>query len=390
MYRWTKGRRSLGGMALLALGMAIALLLRWPTVAIAQTATAELRGVWLTNIDSEVLFSRDSLEQAIQRLHRLNFNTLYPTVWNGGYTLYPSAVAEQAIGTAVDPYPGLQGRDMLAEAVEFGHRKGMAVIPWFEFGLMAPAESALVERHPDWVTNRRDGSQIVLEGVLPRVWLNPIHPEVQQFLVDLISDAVDRYDIDGIQLDDHFGMPFELGYDPYTIQVYQQEHDGQLPPDDPTEPDWMRWRANKITGLMVKLFFAVKDKNPDCLISLSPNPRQFSYEQYLQDWLIWERLGYVEELIVQIYRTSIERFIYELSQPDLQLAKDHIPVGVGILTGLRARPVAIETIAEQVNTARDRQFAGVSFFFYETLGDRDDDFKALFSEPAPRPDIADY
>lgn len=58
----------------------------------------ELRGVWLTNIDSDVLFQRDRLSTALQRLHELNFNTVYPTVWNWGYTLYPSRVAKREIG----------------------------------------------------------------------------------------------------------------------------------------------------------------------------------------------------------------------------------------------------------------------------------------------------
>ncbi len=97
---------------------------------------AEIRGVWLTNIDSDVLFERQKLSDAIDTLSRLNFNTLYPTVWNWGHTLYPSEVAKNAIGHSLDPTEGLQGRDILAETVERGHSKGMAVIPWFEFGFM--------------------------------------------------------------------------------------------------------------------------------------------------------------------------------------------------------------------------------------------------------------
>ena len=387
-----KLQRRFWWMVFLGIGMAIALLLHRPFPTLAQSAqpvptvpVTELRGVWLTNIDSEVLFSGRNLSRAIDRLSELNFNTLYPTVWNGGYTLYPSSVAERVVGRSLDPYPGLQGRDMLAEALEKGHRNGLAVIPWFEFGLMAPADSDIAHRHPDWITNRQDGSRIVMEGIHPRIWLNPTHPEVQQFLVDLVSEVVARYNVDGLQFDDHLGMPVELGYDPYTVQLYQQDHQGRRPPDDPFDPEWMRWRANKITGLMVKLFFAVKNRNPDCLISLSPNPKEFAYEAYLQDWFAWERQGYIDELIVQVYRSDLDRFIEVLDGQEMQLARSHIPVGIGILTGLRNRPVEIERIQEQVRTVRDRRFAGVSFFFYETLGDRDNDFRALFPRRSDRP-----
>jgi uncharacterized lipoprotein YddW (UPF0748 family) len=60
----------------------------------------EIRGVWLTSIDSEVLFKRETLKDALDRLADLKFNTIYPTVWNWGYTLYPSKVAEKVTGRA--------------------------------------------------------------------------------------------------------------------------------------------------------------------------------------------------------------------------------------------------------------------------------------------------
>ncbi|HEY9812725.1 MAG TPA: family 10 glycosylhydrolase, partial [Candidatus Sericytochromatia bacterium] len=93
--------------------LAIAVII--PTSSYSQTNlknTPELRGVWLTNVDSDVLFSRNKLTAAVQNLQQLNFNTVYPTVWNEGYTLYPSTVAERTFGRSLHPEPGLQGRDM--------------------------------------------------------------------------------------------------------------------------------------------------------------------------------------------------------------------------------------------------------------------------------------
>lgn len=379
---------------LLGVGLAIALIVRFPNAAIAESvpalaAPAEIRGVWLTNVDSDVLFSRDNLRLAIRRLVRLNFNTIYPTVWNGGYTLYPSAVAKQVTGQAIDPVFG--ERDMLSEAITIGHNRGLTVIPWLEFGLLAPAASDLVQRHPDWVTSRRDGNQIFnVHGHDTSVWLSPIHPQVQKFLVDLITEIVTQYDLDGIQLDDHFGMPVEVGYDPYTVQVYQQEHQGKAPPTNPQDPEWMRWRANKLSDLMVQIYSAVKTHKPDCLISLAPNPKDFAYQRTLQDWFSWQRLGFLDELIVQVYRSDPKQFIAELNRPELQAVRQRLPVGIGVLTGLSIRSVEMENILDQVRIVRDRHYAGVAFFFYGTLGDRDASFQALFPSPATRPDLSTY
>jgi uncharacterized lipoprotein YddW (UPF0748 family) len=357
--------------------------------------TSEIRGVWLTNIDSDVLFSPSRLRRAIERLHQLNLNTLYPTVWNWGYTLYPSAVARGTIGRSLDPEPGLRGRDMLKEIIDQGHQKGMTVIPWFEFGFMAPADSELAKRYPNWILQRSDGTQIWKEGRHDRVWLNPFNPEVQQFIEDLIIEIVTKYDVDGIQFDDHFGFPSELGYDPFTVALYQQEHGGQSPPVDFKDPEWIRWRADKITAYMQRVYRGIKARKPNVLVSISPNPQKFSYEAYLADWETWDRQGLMDELILQVYRDDINRFIGELEQPEVQTAKQRIPVGIGIMTGVKPRFVQIPQIQAQVQTVRDRNFAGVSFFFYESLwtltqersAERQGAIANLFPAPVKRPDM---
>ena len=363
-----------------------------------QDNSTELRGVWLTNIDSDVLFEDRKTSDAIALLAEANFNTLYPTVWNWGYTLYPSKVSESVTGLDLDPAEGLQDRDVLAEIVESGHERGMSVIPWFEFGFMAPADSELAIRHPEWLTSRKDGSTVWLEGnVHERVWLNPLRPDVQEFMTDLLVEIVSNYDIDGIQLDDHFGYPSELGYDDYTVELYKEEHDGQSPPENYKDKEWVRWRADKITDYMETLFHELKHHNPEAIISVSPNPQHFSLNSFLMDWYTWERKGFIEELIVQIYRDSNKSFIRELQQPEILAAKEHIPVGIGVLSGLKGRPILWHKINKQVRIAREHEFAGISFFFYESLWNlatespqrRQAAIKRLFHHQARRPNLSD-
>jgi uncharacterized lipoprotein YddW (UPF0748 family) len=355
----------------------------------------EIRGVWLTNIDSEVLFSRRGVTEALNRLKTLNFNTIYPTVWQGGYTLYPSAVAQRYFGQSLDPTPGLQKRDVLQELVRQGHQKGLTVIPWFEFGFMAPANSDLAQQHPDWLTRRLDGTLIKKEGNDERVWLNPFHPEVQQFILDLIVEIVTNYKIDGIQFDDHFGLPSEFGYDEYTVSLYQAEHQGKLPSEDFYETYWVRWRADKINQFMKRVFETVKAIDQECIISLSPNPLHFALPAYLQDWFTWERKGWIEEIVLQVYRSDLERFTTELERTEVELANDHIPFAVGILSGLKNRPTPMNMIENQVQATRNHELAGVSFFFYESLWnwaeesprERQNKLQILFPTQALRPSV---
>ena len=374
----------------------------------------EIRGVWITNVDSDVLFTRDRLATAIKDLRSLNFNTIYPVVWNWGYTTYPSKVAKRVVGSSFMPKKsagllinrklsnteGLEGRDVLKEMVTQGHKQGLAVIPWFEFGFMAPATtdpagSDLAKLHPDWLTQKQDGGTTWKEGKDPRVWLNPFKPEVKQFIIDLVVEVVGKYDVDGIQFDDHFGLPSEFGYDKFTVDLYKLEHQGKLPPQDYKNEEWINWRADKITALMRDLFAAIKATNPKAIVSISPNPQTFAKSFFLQDWAKWERQGLVEELLIQVYRDKLETFVGELQKPEVQLASKHIPVGIGILTGVKPKPISMKQIQTQIAAVRKQGLAGVSFFFYETLWKltnepaaiRKDGFRQVFAQSVARAKI---
>lgn len=339
-----------------------------------QVAIQESRAVWLTTTDSTVLNSRTNLQQGLQALSALGFNTLYPIVWSRGFTLYPSPIAQEFIGSAVIPNPNFDQRDMLAELIEVAKPFNFRVIPWFEYGLKVPPNAAITTRNSHLITADQQGNLIQSDNA----WLNPTHPEVQQFVIDLIKDVAKRYDIAGVQLDDNFGLPVELGYDSFTKALYRQENQEQLMPANPRDPKRLQWLTDKITFLFRRIFKVVKTEKA-CLISLSPNPLDFSRRNYAVDWRLWEQEGLVEELALQVYRDSLSAFVTEIDQPELIDTRFHIPTAIGVLTGLRTKSVSFNQLREQIQAARQRQFAGVSCFFYETLL-----YEALSPEKVPR------
>jgi uncharacterized lipoprotein YddW (UPF0748 family) len=361
-----------------------------PAIAqIPQLPREEIRGVWMTNNDIDILKERSKVLEAVTQLRRLHFNTIYPVIWNSGYVMYPSAVAKR---TGIQPFVlrGSDGHDILADLINQAHRQGLLVIPWFEFGFMAPPTSELVMEHPNWFTQKRDGSQTSISAAGEVMWLNPFHPEVQQFITSLVLENISQYDVDGIQFDDHMSLPYEFGYDPYTVALYTKETKNN-PPANPQDQAWMRWRADKITAFMVQLNQAVKAQKPRLVFSVSPNYYDFAYKFQLQDWLNWVRLNIVDELIVQIYRPNLQGFITNLSRPEIQEAQKSIPTGVGIMAGLRNNPVPMQQIQSQVRAAQERGL-GVAFFYYESLwesapeavAERQAGFQALFRSPALR------
>jgi uncharacterized lipoprotein YddW (UPF0748 family) len=324
----------------------------------------EIRGVWLTTNDTETLIDGPKMQQAVRQMAEVNLNTIYPVVWNSGYAIYASDVVKQA-GIETFLHKGLQGQDILEELIIQAHRERLLVIPWFEFGFMAPPTSELALNRPHWLTQQQNGTQEWVGAAGKVVWLNPFHPQVQAFIQSLVLELVTRYDIDGIQFDDHLSLPREFGYDDYTTDLYFQETK-KKPPTNFKDEEWVRWRADKITAFVTQLNQAVKAIKPKAIFSVAPNPYYTAYNAHLQDWLSWVRKGLVDELVVQIYRLDLKSFQQEITTPEIQEAKQKIPTAVGVLTGLRNRKIAMQFVEAKVMVARNYGM-GVSFFFYDTL-----------------------
>ncbi|WP_052672220.1 glycoside hydrolase family 10 protein [Aliterella atlantica] len=333
----------------------------------------EMRGIWLTNVDSAVLHSQPNIAKGLKKLKNLGFNTIYPVVWQRGFTLYESAIAQSFIGSSITPDTNFQNRDIVAEILVEAKHHNFRVIPWFEYGLMTPPNSPLAQRHQDLLTLDDREEQIRLKShdnnkPDEQVWLNPCQPKVQKFIVDLIAEFVQKYpQIDGIQLDDHFGFPVELGYDTSTQELYQKENGGLIAPQNHTDEAWVKWASSKVTQLLKQIFDAVKVEQPNCLISISPNPQGFSKKFYLADWKLWEQAGLAEEIVLQVYRSNVLSFVNEIQKQEVIEACQHIPVSIGILAGIKNFPASLHLIKQQIQKTRKQKFAGASFFFYETV-----------------------
>lgn len=336
-----------------------------------EVKLTEVRGVWLTNVDSQILESRSRIQQGLQQLQALGFNTIYPVVWQRGFTLYPSPIAKDFIGSATVPDSHFANRDMLAEMIEEAQALNLRVIPWFEYGLATLPGSVLAKRHSQLLTLDRKGNFIRTKTTDGKpdhfVWLNPCHPEVQQFIVELINDVTTRYPIDGIQLDDHFGFPVELGYDSFTREVYGVENRGKAMPLEPKNADRIKWTTKKMTGLLTEIVKVIRANQPSCLISISPNPLDFSKTNYSVDWQNWVKQGLVDELVVQVYRDSLSSFINEISKREVNEVSNNIPTIIGILAGLSSKSVGTDKMLSQIKEVRKRKLSGISYFFYETL-----------------------
>ena len=120
----------------------------------------QFRATWLTNVDSYVLATDNSIVEAVNYLIINWMNVIFPVVYNKGYTLYPSAVMDSFFNAPTIPDPSFQNRDFLDRLVIEAHRVGIEVIPWFEFGFSSSYSlngGHIVAKFPDWALKNIQG-----------------------------------------------------------------------------------------------------------------------------------------------------------------------------------------------------------------------------------------
>lgn len=346
----------------------VRLLLAWMmAVGAACAAAPEIRGVWVAR---DSLGSRESIAAMTERLREANFNVIFVNVWSRGYPLWRSEVFERETGVAVDPTVG--GRDVLAETIEEAKARGLAVVPWFEYGFVAGwsgnvpegSRGPLLDKHPEWSARTSSGATaFAWAGNTQGYWLSHAHPEAQRFLLDLIAEVVERYDVPAIQFDRARYPATDCGYDEATVKLYEAEHEGASPPSNPNDAAWMKWRAERLNLFAKAIHERVRAANWRGLVTNAPIVYPFSYVNFLQDYTAWAREGSLDFVSPQIYRNTQAAFVAELENQVARLggAARLVP-GIDV-TNLPDAGGLIAAIA----AIREKGLPGFVVWYYEGL-----------------------
>lgn len=365
-----------------------------------------VRALWIPDpVHSPFLSSYENMQQGVALAKELNFNVLYVVAWARTKTLFPSEVlaANSTYNTARQGMftPGYSGTgdDPLADLVELAHNEGLKVVLWFEYGFMArwgspptPANDKILAVHPHWVGINNQGEAANYNNT--DFYYNAYNPEVQQFMIDLVMEAVNNYNIDGIQGDDRMpAMPRNSGYDEYTVNRYKDEHNGQQPPGNPNNIHWVQWRADILNEFWQNMYNTVKGASDDLLVTSAPNPYPWSFVNLMQQWPAWLDAGKVDIFSVQCYRYTLASYKSTLNQV-LYYFNNHGEGNLQILSpGIILLSQAGHTdpglLLQKIRHNRSVGITGESFFYDVALNNDDIKkvIKAMYPGPALFPDL---
>jgi len=202
-------------------------------------------------------------------------------------------------GQKPDPY-----YDPLKFWVDESHKRGLELHAWFNpYRAHHPAggeilDCSIVRRKPDLAKKLSQGYY----------WLDPAKKETQQHSLDVIMDVVNRYDIDGVHMDDYFyPYPSYNGNEDFPDDDSWQEYQksgGKLERND--------WRRKAVNDFVETLYDQIKDQKKHVKLGISPfgiwrpnNPRSIQgFDQYdvlYADARLWLHEGWVDYFTPQLY-----------------------------------------------------------------------------------------
>lgn len=294
----------------------------------------EFRATWfatVTNIDwptapnLTVAQQQAELRAILDKLQAGNINAVCLQVRSQGDALYKSSYEPWAValtGTrGTDP-----GYDPLEYAIQEVHNRGMELHAWVNPFRMSTTEGGrLTEAQVinlynglswDWVLTYDNGT---FTGQI----IDPGYPAAREYIKNVVMEIVDKYDIDGILMDDYF-YPYggTTDEDHVSKGLHKPNDVKDINGDGNTDDDWRRSNVDALVKLIYDELNTGANKKPWVRFGLAPfgvwtvQPKaaaaygislpngisgQDCYEQLACNPIEWIKNGYIDYVSPQLY-----------------------------------------------------------------------------------------
>ena len=200
---------------------------------------------------------QDSLIAIFDRLQAGNMNAVCLQVRGRSDAFYQSSyepwAAELAGARGKDP-----GYDPLAFAIEEAHKRGLELHAWVNpFRVTSAgtlASTDLVKKNAgQWIIQYNNGS---FTGEI----IDPGYPEAREYVLNVLMEIINNYDIDGIVMDDYF-YPYggTTTEDAASKALHKPANVVDVNQDGDTDDDW---RRSNVDLFLEELYDRIQTKKP--------------------------------------------------------------------------------------------------------------------------------
>ncbi len=276
------------------------------------TPKRQLRAMWISTVANIDWPSRTGLSVSAQQAELRAWLDLAVSRRMNAVMIQVRPTADAFWPSPYEPWSqwltGAQGRDPgydpLAFMVAEAHARNLELHAWFNpYRIANHADPSRLTSthparvHPDW--------RFAYDG---KLYYNPGIPEVRTFIEDAIMDAVSRYDIDGVHLDDYF-YPYPVSGETIPDATTFSRYGGGF-------TDIGDWRRDNVNRLVRELGGRVHAAKPWVAFGISPfgiwrnsgtdplgsrTSGLQSYDAIYADSRLWVKQGWVDYIAPQIY-----------------------------------------------------------------------------------------
>lgn len=315
----------------------------------------------------------------MQTIRENNFNALFAQVYADGTAFYRSRIVPRAgrIDTAyLDPLSDLIVDAHTASATEnlvMVHPVFSTLRVYESWAEPVPPPGNIIHSHPDWITESFQGKKLTSDKTY---YLDPGLPEVQNYIVALVMEVVQNYDVDGICLDEirYPDSGREWGYNPQAVERFNRQFQRQGKPL-PDDPQWCQWREEQLTQLVQRLFSALRSTKPGVDLTVAvdisgdapKSKEEFTsspaFYQGLQNWVDWADEGTVDNICLKNFWRGQPSGTEFVSWTDFALENKG---KAKILVGISGFLNFTDAILPQMRLARMHGADGLVLFTYRS------------------------
>ncbi len=372
-----------------------------------EAAAPQLRAFWVDAFHPGIKTPAQT-DQLIADARRAGANTLIVQVRRRGDGYYRDSVEPVASDVAA-------GYDPLADLISKAHATGLKIHGWvvtlpiWKDGYAQPDRGHVWYSHgpsssgaDNWLNVQDDGRTGDCEGPNQcSYFLDPGHPAAADYTVKVLLRLVTSYDLDGLHLD-YIRYPSpRFGYNPVSVQRFQQET-GRGDRPAPADPQWMQWRRDQVTNLVKRIYLNMIAQKPAMELSVAaiawgggpPNGdfhQSSPFLRTLQDWAGWLEAGYIDWALPMAYfkqRDAQQRGWYNDWVDWTKSHQGRRAAAIGIGAWLNTPD---ENFTQLHRATDDRTLSGACFYSYAepVVGNRAAFFdrlrQELWSDNAPAP-----
>ena len=272
-----------------------------------EEISSDWKALWLSQFDLQSIYTsgstqrseadfRKRMETVLDNTVKDGFNTVVLQLRPYADSMYPSEVyppSKYSMGS----YAGEFKYDPIAIIMELCKERGLSVHGWINpmRGMTEDEIKQVDDKYliKQWYNDAsKKGDYIVF--VNKNWYLNIAHPEVRKLICDGAAEILEKYEMDGIHMDDYFYPTTDASFDGKAYNTYKKAG-GTL--------SLAEWRKDCLSTLVAELYATVKTHDLRALFGISPagniNTVRDSHYADVDKWC--GNPGYIDYICPQVY-----------------------------------------------------------------------------------------